>query len=270
MPDDIPATRSDEQVPSLTEAQAFSTALQKVADRPHHWTMLFSVLAIVMSVASALVAWRSSNFAEKQYEFALAVRDDAKAAAKKQFDDIERSRRAAEASAAAASATVGVAKQQLETTVDHFHLEQRAYLELAGVSRLSELQADKPIVFEVGLRNSGKTAALRAEVRMWVSKSATFEGKYPPATEAHEPFSITDVGIGAERKAYNSITLKQEDIDQVKTNQARIYVYGWVKYVDKFSPEKVRLTKFCYLYPVSVGMLNTNRMMACAVHNSSN
>jgi len=84
---------------------------ENVADRPHHWTVLLSIAAVLVSMTSA-------GTSVYQYRLALRVREDAREAAKKQMADIERTRKAAEDSAAAAIKSLDITERNARAAED--------------------------------------------------------------------------------------------------------------------------------------------------------
>jgi hypothetical protein len=89
---------------STDGSEITAPAREEIADRPHHWTIILSIAAVVVSMTSAATA-------VYQYRLALQARTDAREAAKQQKADMERTRKAAEDSASASRQALGITER---------------------------------------------------------------------------------------------------------------------------------------------------------------
>jgi hypothetical protein len=157
-------------------------------NKPHPWTVWLSVAAIVFAGVSAFYSYRQAYWAGIQAAEAHKARVDAKVASDAQAKDVERSRKAAEGSAAAAGkladaaqmslkitdrgakasersveiANEGqrVAERTLQNSIDEFRTERRPWLVVDKTSP----DYDHKIAMAVHLTNLGKTPAYRSKL----------------------------------------------------------------------------------------------------------
>lgn len=164
-----------------------------LADRPHHWTIGLSIGAIVVAIMSVGISFYSAHFAALQYENATAVRKDARDAAKKQAEDLERTRKAAEISAAAADTSaeaagrlaaatetsVGVARTGVDVAkaqAEEMRRQGNAQFD-TGISAVFTAQVGEygPVVY-VQVVNAGPRIAREIGVRLYVHESRLVNG----------------------------------------------------------------------------------------------
>ena len=245
---------------------------QRMADRPHHWTIGLSIGAIVVALGSAGVALYSAHFASLQYELAMGVREDAKQSAQKQASDLERTRTAAEKSADAADGSrdsarrsADIAQQQLQNSLRLFALDQRARVTLFSALRATDVIAGKSVRFRCEMKNTGKTPAVGFQGQMWINIKEKFTPDYPNVSQT----SKGDIGAGASHFFDIEIPINQAQIDAFKAHTMRIFVYGKAEYTDTFNPKQIRHIQWCGSFPPVIAGIESTELDLCEVHNSS-
>ena len=128
-------------------------------------------------------------------------------------------------------------KKTLQATIDQFRQDQRAWVGVTDVSMKDPVLAGRKFVWIGYIANSGKTPSLETKILAYYT---TGSGKtlpaftYPPAKEPQgimiiQPGSKFSLN-GHERE--DDPVLTQTQIDALKNQTTRMYIYGQIEYRD--------------------------------------
>jgi hypothetical protein len=143
--------------------------------------------------------------------------------------------------------SVGQAKKSIDTTVSNFQLDQRAWVGPVSAEPLS-IAANSTFTVGVTVTNSGKTPALRMEsdfMAHLIPKTKPLI--FPYLEQGGDMVRSIDTLEPGMRINLNTvpITLSQQQLDVIKTQQGIFYFYGRVRYEDVF--KRGHTTTFCLL-----------------------
>jgi hypothetical protein len=146
---------------------------------------------------------------------------------------------AADASKIAAAAALSQAansEKALNTTIDNFHSEQRAWIGMLGVKNL-KISAGQEAKFEVLFENTGKSPALNVEVDVTgksIPSNAEMTFTYPTPSGIRSNM-VVQPGMREMIPSAGGTIPTGEQIEAIKTGQAILYLYGKVSYNDVFN-----------------------------------
>ena len=151
----------------------------------------------------------------------------------------------------AATKAAKAAEDSVILARDMNRLDQRAWVAVAQIS--GPLQAGEPFVTRIRFKNSGKTFARNAQVRVKID--ITNKDAFPDFDTLFDtPKDGKEIGVMilAPNAEYESVTepfelspFTQEQIDNIRDNQA-LFVFGRIDYADVF--DRGHWTTFCYRY----------------------
>jgi hypothetical protein len=238
------------------------------------------------------VACLAVFFAAWQAYEARQARLDAKNASLSQEKDVERARKAAEESAAAAMLLAEVGKQSLsisdrgalasERSAHAAEQSLRTSKELFAEGRRAEMsrittvmqqfEVDKPMKYEVQVLNAGRSRAVKvttvtSHLALSIGQEFPPEPPYnfpPDAIYRTRPRSVSVV-LPGERliQAAEVEVLPPSLIEGVTSGRERMYIHGKITYDD--ADGRHHTTTFCDYY-----VPGQPTMTACSVYNSAN
>jgi len=154
---------------------------------------------------------------------------------------------AAKTSAESFAQIAGTSAQNLQFAQEAMRLEQRAWV-FVSETRVSELQAGKPLGIVVGLKNTGRTPAKNVQIASCIEVLP--KGQLPePNLEKTQsrgiipPNGTLFVTIGAGRKNAEGVT--DRGLQGIMSGELVVWVYGTATYEDIF--ENRQATMFCYM-----------------------
>lgn len=139
----------------------------------------------------------------------------------------------------------------LRTTIDNFHLDQRAWLGPKGIDIIFPTKAPDPIGAVMVLVNSGKTVATKVTYNFYLHPSEIpidpIQYAKNPVEKPTGPGGVFTVFPGgtSELRPFTGST-DQLGIESVKNGRKLIYFFASVKYFDIFGRRHV--TRICALY----------------------
>jgi hypothetical protein len=176
---------------------------------------------------------------------------------KRVIDATQRVAEAAGKSSEAAKASVDLAQKSLQTTINTFRLNARAWLYVSPMSK--PLKANEAVMVVIHGQNSGKTAARKVQ---GVGVAEILEGgRQPDFIYRHghpralfsgnilEPDSTFDFQTfvmkeGAAEPVIQRLTESQ--LQTINTRKATLFTHGEISFQDVFGDE--HWVKFCFVY----------------------
>lgn len=141
-----------------------------------------------------------------------------------------------------------IAERALNTNIENFRLDQRAWINVGRTIYPSELKAGVSQVDTIGMEfvNSGKTQAI--DVRAVIAARTMFKDvPFSPAYQGTAPNSRTNLRPGVPFSVrLPNVTLSQEQVTAIRSGSLRLYVYGEISYQDIFTSH--HCTKFCIYF----------------------
>jgi hypothetical protein len=168
---------------------------------------------------------------------------------------------------------VGQAKLSLDTTVDQFHLEQRAWLGvqkfnssiITGALDVPYIEADRDIRFIAQVVNSGKTVAMNTKADIAFQFLPNGTPLIPRFGQAKPPPVVSALVIQPGATVFMQSLPTKFSANQIAAaaqSALVLYIYGRIHYRDVFG--KQHLTEFCsYLTP------DLRSFNACATYNTA-
>lgn len=171
----------------------------KTFHEPKHWTQYaeaFAALALVVITASYThYAGKQVDAMGQQLQQMRTASDQAKI---DNTTSITAQQKIAQDALIASQKSVD---KSLGATIDNFHLDQRAWIGIVGVS-IDAVEIDKPLYTHVVMFNSGKTIAKHVTAAFHLRFSPTEFKKVPPPS-GNEP-ETKSVGILVPSSRYDS------------------------------------------------------------------
>ncbi len=205
------------------------------------WTDKAIVLLTAGIVFLAYMQWKEMDTAGKQTDRIIAA-DERLATANERF-------------ASAMEGSLQQSNKALNATIEESRLDQRAWVVATDMTP-ANIAANRNPRFVIGVRNTGKTPALRVTRRIAAHiyrKGEPFVPLYhdepPPAVEPM--IMLPPGGQHFELRTGDLPPLTQGTIDALQKGEYVLKVYGWVRYEDVF--KRRHLTTFCVaLVPVNL------------------
>jgi hypothetical protein len=159
--------------------------------------------------------------------------------------------------AGAMEGAVGQANRAFDSTVEQFHLEQRAWVGPVAIIQPVFKDTDS-FSISILISNSGKTPALKFGSRYsWniILKTGVFQATFDRPQGI--PSSGTILPNGELTLVSSPYPLRKQSLDYVTSGKALLYVYGELAYDDVFN--KTHHTHFCTFYDQTLkpGVCNT-------------
>jgi len=190
-----------------------------------------SISDCVMAIATIVMAFSAvtyTYYAGQQWDVMKQSLDETKAAA------IE-AKRAADA-----------AEKSIQSTIDMFWAEQRAWVGVVVMRAIDEPQADKPFLFEIQMQNSGRTPAL--EFTTYHHRRTEYPSKR--AVEARATVGSSKAAIAPGATALGNVgggyDLTEADVQKIKSGEVKFHVFGRIDY--KGTTGKSYVTTYCGIY----------------------
>jgi hypothetical protein len=223
-------------------------------------------MAVVISLMAAAFtgwqAWEAHNARLDAKEAAEKARDNAKEAADKQLEDVKAARKAAEdslraarelatgmnRSAKAAEASAEAGRESALMSKLSLQLSERPTLESLDAKLSPPLAAGVALLITVDTYNSGKGPAYNVNVRQSVSLESTCTFKFSDQiAEQH-----ADV-IGAGRSKLTTMSyvraVTQSEFDDIVNGRKKLFVYGSVSFEERATPQSTaQAYMYCYYY----------------------
>jgi hypothetical protein len=214
-------------------------------------------IAVAAAFGSTWQAWevRETRKAGKQASDAQALdversrkaAEDSAAAAKKLADGMERSAKAAELSAEAG-------RNSLSLNTRALRLSESPFLETLGTKFLKPFPTDPVVSIQTETANNGKGPAYNINIHQGIQIAQTWVFSFKETS-----LSYTDVlGLPSSRRPTITVStvmkqsLADAIVNDIKQRHLYLYVYGWVEYEARIfdKPEKREPYTYCYYYAV--------------------
>jgi len=205
--------------------------------------VIFTGLILITYITLTILSWKQMRLTEKSLEQSRT--DNTKAILAQQQ----------------------IAERALNATVEHFRLEQRAWVTV--LMAMDAIESGKPLGFTITAQNTGKTFAKAAIVTYRITFSRheiLTERELQPAKGSHKP--PASVAILAPNLHYDvKDSFPAEYIPVIKQHLGEggnTYIWGDVFYLDVFG--KQHTTKYCGFRPLKS---TRQDFMFCRFHNDA-
>ena len=260
--------------------------------KPINWDRWLSGAALVIALGAAIFSGlqyrasdREATAAELQVKIAQGARDDAKQAAKEQAADVERSRKAAEASAtaakaladgmqrsaSAAEASAKAGNESLQLSRQAMVLSEQPLLETVQAQLLKPLVVGEMIPLSVQTINSGKGPAKTVEILQSVNASAKWEFDFRKQTVSRTALLGVNAGSIAkpEITTTGSLSLTQQGVEQIRAGTIHLYIFGIVQYEQPGIEKPTRQSyTYCLYYVPALDKVAQSPFADCPEHPS--
>ena len=161
-------------------------------------------------------------------------------------------------------------KEALDESIKASRLDQRAWVGIKTM-RVLTLEADKPILIEAVITNTGKTFASNTRVLTSVAVRPSNEpididklaASLKRRTRLQERPAVLFPNLEATLPVSTPIPITKEHLVLIRASKLLIYLFGEVHYSDVFGSSHT--TEFCGIYNTT-----TKQFGSCSQHNRAN
>jgi hypothetical protein len=125
-------------------------------------------------------------------------------------------------------------------------VEQRAWVGINAIRIRTEFRPEEPIRFEVRSENTGRTPALNVVIKKIVSSDPPNQETIDIPIDELEPTKIVISPGNKFSGLTKPVRLTETEIEAIKENRARIYIFGTIYYEDIF--DRGHKTTYCAFY----------------------